>query len=207
MNYAFYAEGIDITSCDRPDIIDDSTRDSVPIDEQQYAQIGVFSMDDNGDDASFLFLANTANVALDNIRIEVADSVSTAIRFAAIGGRSLIMDSEIEDGHDVCYDGDQCSVIYNDRLSLSNDSSMISRLMIECQSHVIGDADFNEQHTMDSAVTVLVDHFSMTTLWVVPFSLLYLPRMNMVREDGSMREYGSALLRSKMTLAKRTQST
>lgn len=130
------------------------------------------------DDVSFLFLANDANIALDNIQIVVAENVSNSVRFGAIDGTTLILDSEIDHGFDVSYDGDQCTVIYNDRLS--NDSSMISRMMIVCQSFDAEDVDFNEQHTLDSTATAFVDHFSATTLWVLPGSSSYFPGMNMV---------------------------
>ena len=101
------------------------------------------------------------------------------------------MDSEIESGSDVGYNADECSVIYNDRLA--NDSSMISRLMIECADFEI---EGNDQSTMDSAATALVDHFSATTFWVytdlysvypglsVPFNYSVTDRLGNLIYDG-----------------------
>lgn len=150
------------------------------MDDSLISSIGVFSVDENFDEnTSFIFAANEANIALDNIKIEdLTDSPGrkllsySEILFSALGGTMLIVDSVLDDELDAGYNGDSCTVIVNDRLT--NDSAMIYRLIINCTAFDIDD-DFTVNYTMDSAVTDYVDHFSAIQIGIYPETTTYYP--------------------------------
>ena len=84
MNYAFYADATNITSCARPDLLDCARVDISDLTEcqnEKYGEIasdlfdktGTFTIDE---DTWFIFVADGANVALDNIHVVVAPNVT-----------------------------------------------------------------------------------------------------------------------------------
>ena len=172
-NYAFYAVNTDITSCTRPDLLQNILSTNTSVDDEHNNEIGVFSVSNN---IPFLFIVINGDIALDQIQITVAENVSNPIRFGAINGTTLIVDSEIADNHDVAYNGDECTVIYYDRLS--NDSSVILRLMMECGSFDLQTADFNDYFNADLDQNAF-EGSTATTLWVKPVSSTYFPGMNL----------------------------
>ena len=84
------------------------------------------------------------------------------------------MDSEIESGYDVGYNADDCTVIYNDRLS--NDNESISRLLIDCNDFEL-DSDFTVESAM---ITAFVDHFSAALIQIHSASSSYYPGESML---------------------------
>ena len=93
----------------------------------------------------------------------------------AVGGTTLIVDSALDTGYDVAYDPDECTVILNERMT--NDSTLISRLLIDCES-VGYDDEFADQITMESAATSSVDHFSATTFDLYASTTSYYPGLS-----------------------------
>ena len=78
-NYAFYSEETDITSCVRPDLLDCAVRnisgvadceDEIygSIDDALFEELGSFVLTEN---VWYLFAAENANIALDNIYVDV----------------------------------------------------------------------------------------------------------------------------------------
>ena len=136
-------------------------------------EIGVFVVDEHD---VFIFVAENANVALDNIKIapmysETAHSVVSPVT----NGTVLIVDSVIDDGYDIGYHSDECTMVLNERLEGDNDS--ISRLIIECNDFEFDD-DFMTQNVMTSAATSFVDHFSASMFELIPLSTSYYPGMS-----------------------------
>ena len=195
-NYGFLAETTNITSCARRGLVDcavaqtnDLADCSLNVNEALIDQTGIFSVDDNFDEnISFIFSANGANIALDNIKIDSQRNMSSDnavsaqrrlssdsdihVMFGAMDGAVLIVDSVAADGVDIGFNADNCTVMAND--VLTNNSSMISRLIIECDAFQVDD-DFNVEYTMDSAVTDYVDHFSAIKIGIYPKSTSYYP--------------------------------
>ena len=77
----------------------------------------------------------------------------------------------IEQGHDISYNGDNCTVLHNDRLL--NDTESIARLQIQCADAVTD--GFDIANTMDSETTKYVDHLSATMVEIVSNSSTYYP--------------------------------
>ena len=177
-NYAFHADKTNLTSCARPalfqNVLSESngTRIYGPIDSDAFHEIGTFSSEDH---IPYIFTATNSNIVLDNLQITSSLNVSLPIMYGVSGGITLIADSAIENGYDVSYNADNCSVIHNDRLNSNH--SMINWLMIECENFEV-ENDFNVQTTSSSPTTAFVDHFSPTTLWFQPVSTSYYPGEN-----------------------------
>lgn len=102
----------------------------------------------------------------------IFNNISYPIMFGAIGGTAVIMDSVIDNDVDLGFNDDDCTVIANDRLS--NNSTMIYRLIMECGDFEISD-DFNVEYIWESAVTQYVDHFSAVKIQIYPESTSYFP--------------------------------
>ena len=122
-------------------------------------------------------------------------SLTPDIMFGALSGSVLIMDSQIGDGLDVGFNDGECRVIANDRLT--NDWSMIYRLIIECGNFRIGD-NFAVKYTMDSAVTDYVDHFSAIKIGIHPESIWYFPGESMTFIYSVTDRLGNAIEHEKL---------
>ena len=176
-NYAFSTINTNVTSCARPDLLQNVLVEGIdsriygPIDSEIFHEIGTFSVDD--DDIPFIFKVSGANVVLDNLQIAVSPNNTTnPIMFGVSGGTTLIVDSAIENGYDLSYDTGHCTVIHNDRLAINH--AMISWLMFECESSEIGEEN-KLLSTLSSENTIFVDHFSASTLWFEALSTSYFP--------------------------------
>ena len=143
------------------------------ITSELFGEIGIFVVDR---DDVFIFVAEDANVALDNIRIApIYDESTHSVLFPVTNGTALIVDSVIDDGYDIGYNSDECTMVLNERLNGDDDS--ISRLIIEC-NHFEFDDDFMTQNVMTSAATLFVDHFSASMFELIPLSTSYYPGMS-----------------------------
>ena len=158
----------------------DST-DSVQCQQQKYGEITIDLFNDIGtffvdDDDIFIFVAEDANVALDNVRMApIYNTTYESVEFAVMNGTVLIVDSEIDDGYDVGYNPEDCIVVLNERLF--GDNGGISRLVVECGA--FSNDVISILNVMDSAATSFVHHFSPSMIEMRSQTTSYFPGMDL----------------------------
>ena len=94
------------------------------------------------------------------------------LKFSKLATKLCVQTCQLAQGLDISYNGDDCTVMYNDRLL--NDSENIYRLAIECDEFDFDD-DFTTAQTMDSDATAFVTHFSASMLEIQVNSTSYYP--------------------------------